>query len=220
MVYRKSCKINSKKTAKKNKGSTKHSSKHRQNTTVKLYTGRRSKKSKSQPKAKGRCRIRIQGPPGPQGFRGSTGAAGSQGNEGAIGHQGIAGVTGPVGPQGIQGPQGPQGPQGLQGQPGSISGIFIIPRAQRYFYFAASDIESPIVIQANQFFDDEGNLSSRFTGIGLNSYSNVYINGILQENSLYILTENTLTLIVNGDIIYSRTPIIIEIVQFVAQIIS
>jgi hypothetical protein len=190
---------------------------------------------------KPRCRLRIQnsqGPQGPQGMRGDqgpvglqgqqgiAGATGSQGNEGAVGPEGIAGVTGPVGPQGpqgIQGLAGIQGPQGIPGPPGppgTISAISIIPSAKRYFYFATFDIESPIVIQANQFFDDEGNLSHSFKGIGINSYSNVTINGILQEGSLYILTEKTLNLNVNEDIIYLGTPIILEIVQFVAQIVS
>jgi len=56
-----------------------------------------------------------------------------------------------------------------------------------------------------------------FEGIGSNGYTNLFINGILQEGSLYRINEQLLTLFLNGDTILARTPIIIENVAFEAQ---
>lgn len=121
------------------------------------------------------------------------------------------------GEQGVTGPQGNQGPPGMLNQ---ITDIIIKPNAKKYFYFAAANIESPIVIPASQFMEDGGALTTEFTAIGLNSYANVYINGLLQEGSLYRLSTDALTLNIDGDIIFAGTPIIVEIVQFFAQIVS
>lgn len=101
-----------------------------------------------------------------------------------------------------------------------ITEIIIKPNSQKYFYFAAANIESPIVIPASQFMEDGGSSTTEFTGIGLNSYLNVYINGLMQESSLYRLSADALTLNIEGDIIFAGTPIIVEIVQFFAQIVS
>lgn len=96
----------------------------------------------------------------------------------------------------------------------------ITPAARRYFYSAAANIDLPIVIPANQFIDDNGVMTIVFSGIGPSSYANVYINGILQQDSLYTVSANALTLsLEQGDIIYQGTPIILETVQFSAQII-
>lgn len=186
------------------------------------------------------------GPQGPQGLQGIQGiagaggtpnsegylesyegahAAGAQGPQGVPGPQGAQGVLGPqgspglLGPQGAQGPVGPQGEQGPTGPP-SIQGVLITPTARRYFYSAAANIDLPIVIPANQFIDDNGVMTIVFSGIGPSSYANVYINGILQQDSLYTVSANALTLsLEQGDIIFQGTPIILETVQFSAQII-
>lgn len=164
------------------------------------------------------------GAPGIQGIPGPAGLQGEQGVPGPPGSQGAPGLQGPMGPQGEQGAAGEPGPQGAPGPTGPpgppITGITILPTAQRYFYFAASDIQAPVTISANQFFNDEGVFTQEFTGIGLNSYSNLFINGLLQEGSLYSLTAAALTLNIVGDVIYEGTPIIVETVQFQAQISS
>lgn len=151
-----------------------------------------------------------QGVPGPQGEQGVLGPQGPPGSPGIQGTQGIQGAQGSVGPQGEQGPTGPP----------SIQGVLITPTARRYFYSAAANIDLPIVIPANQFINDNGNMTIVFSGIGPSSYANVYINGILQQDSLYTVGANALTLsLEQGDIIYQGTPIILETVQFSAQII-
>lgn len=160
----------------------------------------------------------IQGIPGPAGLQGEQGVPGTPGAQGAPGLQGPIGPQGEPGAAGVPGPQGDPGPTGPPGPP--ITGITILPTAQRYFYFAAEDIQAPVTIPANQFSDDEGAATEEFTGIGLNSYSNLFINGLLQEGSLYSLTAAALTLNIVGDVIYEGTPIIVETVQFQAQISS
>jgi hypothetical protein len=138
------------------------------------------------------------------------------------GPQGLQGLQGLQGPQGLRGLQGPQGLQGLQGPSGQIiiPDIIIVPNAQRYFYIATSDIQTSVTIPANQFTNDDGELISVFTGITLSSYSNLYINGVLQEDSVYIISAAGMTINPNSNIIYAGTPIILEIVQFSAQIVS
>ncbi|KQO17779.1 DUF4183 domain-containing protein [Paenibacillus sp. Leaf72] len=176
----------------------------------------------------------IQGPPGSQGTQGSSGSQGPQGSSGSQGPQGPSGSQGPQGPPGLQGIQGPQGPgsQGIQGSPGLqgpqgppgppgpvvLPDIIILPSAQRYFYIVTSDIQSSVTIPAKEFTNDEGTLITAFTGIGQNSYSNLYINGILQEGSIYSLNESALNINLNNQTIFLGTPIILEIIQFFAQV--
>jgi hypothetical protein len=125
----------------------------------------------------------------------------------------LQGIQGPPGSQGIQGPPGPPGPV-------VIPDIIILPSAQRYFYIVTSDAQSPLTIPASEFTNDDGVFITEFTDYGQNSYSNLYINGILQEGSLYSLSNSDLTINFNGQIIYSGTPIILEIIQFVSQVAS
>ncbi|WP_312894440.1 DUF4183 domain-containing protein [Paenibacillus eucommiae] len=159
-------------------------------------------------------------PLGKIGPRGPKGNRGAQGSQGVAGPPGPAGSAGPAGPAGAQGVQGIQGITGPPGPPVIVTGITVLPIAQRYFYFAVSDIQEPIIIPANQFTNDEGVITSEFVDVGNNSFVNLYINGLLQEGSLYSLSLHALTLHLNGDIIYSGTPIIVEVVQFSAQMTS
>ncbi|SDO16404.1 protein of unknown function [Paenibacillus sp. yr247] len=122
---------------------------------------------------------------------------------------------GKKGERGKRGHRGHQGPPGPPGPPGPV----IIPTDQRYFYITTSDIQTPVAIPANQFTNDNGTLTTTFANLGQNSYSNLYINGILQEGSLYTLNVGTLTINLNSSTIYTGTPIILEIVAFSAQII-
>ena len=192
-----------------------------------------------------RCRRGPRGLRGPKGHRGQRGSKGARGSRGLRGHRGLRGprgakgdrgqrgskgdrgprgekgAQGPQGIQGVQGARGEQGPMGPQGPSGSVNEIAIIPQSQRYFYFPASNLVSPIVIQASQFSNDDGQTIDQFIGIGVNSYSHLFINGMLQESKLYELTESSLTLYIDNDeIIYKDTPIIVETNLFIAQIVS
>jgi hypothetical protein len=143
----------------------------------------------------------------------------------SLGTQGVQGIQGSPGIQGAQGEQGIQGIQGPQGERGStgsviIPDIIILPTVQRYFYTITVDSQSQVTIPANAFTNDEGTSITVFSDIGPNSYSNLYINGILQEGGIYLLNESALTIHFNNQIIFSGTPIIIEIVWFLAQVIA
>ncbi|MEC0183003.1 DUF4183 domain-containing protein [Paenibacillus peoriae] len=163
----------------------------------------------------------IPGPPGAPGVQGIPGPAGLQGAQGLPGPAGVPGVPGPTGlqgPAGARGIAGPTGPQGIAGPPGpapDISNIEIIPTAERYFYFAPDTIESSVTIMADQFSVDGVQEAFQRFHVGSNSYANLYINGMIQESTLYSLTPVSLTIHLNeGETISSGTPIIVEIVQF------
>jgi hypothetical protein len=53
----------------------------------------------------------------------------------------------------------------------------------------------------------------------MNGYSNLFINGMLQEASLYTLNTTGLAIESTGDTILERTPLAVEIVQLTAQIV-
>ncbi|MBD2867425.1 DUF4183 domain-containing protein [Paenibacillus sp. IB182493] len=165
----------------------------------------------------------LPGAPGEQGPAGHQGAQGAAGQQGAAGMQGLPGAPGRQGETGGQGPAGPQGPQGTQGPPGPpgppVAAVIVLPDAQRYFYFAEAAMTGTAVIPASGFTNDEGAAAAGFGGLGASSYANLYINGLMQEGSLYSLREDGLTLFLNGDIVYLGTPIIVEIVQFKARIV-
>ncbi|SFE25044.1 Collagen triple helix repeat-containing protein [Paenibacillus algorifonticola] len=164
--------------------------------------------------------IGLQGPPGPHG---ELGLIGLQGPPGPQGEQGLIGLQGPPGPQGEQGLiglQGPPGPQGAQGPPGPLPEVTIIPSVNRYFYTPSSDLvlSVPVAIPANLFTDDANNLIALFPTLGINSYSNLFINGILQEGGMYSVSTGALNFNPQGGIIYGGTPIILEIMQFFALV--
>ncbi|MDP4095367.1 DUF4183 domain-containing protein [Paenibacillus sp. P96] len=122
------------------------------------------------------------------------------------------GATGPTGDIGPIGPTGPTGP--------SITSISIIPTATRYSLIPPSDasLSVPVTYAATQFIDDSGNLAATFSGLGPNSYNNLFINGILQEGSFYNVTSSALTLNNGGGTLYAGTPITLVIVNFTALI--
>lgn len=162
----------------------------------------------------------LQGPPGPQGPEGPQGATGPQGPPGPQGPQGPQGATGP---QGVPGPQGAQGETGPQGVPGpGIQDVIIVPEAARFFYVPGSDIvlTSSVTIPSAQFTDDNGAAASEFPKMGLANYSNLFINGMIQESSLYNISSTGLTISATRDTIYAGTPIALEIVQFSTRIIQ
>ncbi|MCA1296327.1 DUF4183 domain-containing protein [Paenibacillus sp. alder61] len=75
------------------------------------------------------------------------------------------------------------------------------------------NLHSQITIQANQFTDDEGKTAAAFAGLSESSYTNLFINGVLQEKRLYSISSTALTLDLGSDIILAGTPVIIENVE-------
>nr|WP_285854523.1 DUF4183 domain-containing protein [Paenibacillus elgii] len=131
----------------------------------------------------------------------------------------MQGVQGPPGTDGHPGPQGVPGPQGPPGEV-FVPNVAVVPVVQRYFYFAPSDIQAPVVIPANQFTNDHGLAATRFLNLGPNSYTNLFINGVLQEGRIYSVTAEALSINPGEDTIIEGTPIILEIVQTFAQVTS
>ncbi|MNC15037.1 Collagen triple helix repeat protein [compost metagenome] len=162
----------------------------------------------------------LQGPPGPQGVQGLAGLQGPPGPQGVQGLAGLQGPPGPQGEQGLAGLQGPPGPQGEQGPPGPLPEITIIPTVNSFFYIPLSDLvlTEPVSISANLFSDDEGNLINSFPNTGVNSCSSLFINGILQEVSIYSNNPSALNFSPQGNTIYAGSPIILNIMQFNALV--
>ncbi|WP_379390301.1 DUF4183 domain-containing protein [Paenibacillus lentus] len=170
------------------------------------------------------------GAPGATGQQGSLESQGKQGALGPAGEAGPMGVPGPKGERGMEGSLGPPGPPGPPGSPGApgligppgppgeVQGITILPRVYRYFYFPPSSITGTVQVAAAEFTDDEGTKAAEFKGMGINGYSNLYINGVLQEGSLYSLTTADLTLILEVDTVLAGSPITVENVEFLALI--
>ncbi|WP_301289791.1 DUF4183 domain-containing protein [Paenibacillus sp. 1781tsa1] len=173
----------------------------------------------------------AQGPAGPQGERGQPGLPGAQGPagpQGEPGQPGLPGAQGPAGPQGepgqpgTPGAQGPTGPPGEQGPPGTIPGIEIIPTANRYFYFPDTDLDlsASVTIPATEFTNDEGGSITEFAGVGLTSFNNLYINGIVQPGNSYSVSAERLLFSSQSGVIFAGTPIIIEVIIITTNIIN
>ncbi|MFC9706614.1 DUF4183 domain-containing protein [Paenibacillus sp. NPDC056933] len=170
-----------------------------------------------------------QGPVGPPGKQGEPGLPGGQGPAGPPGEQGVPGPPGspgPTGPKGEQGEpglpgaQGPVGPPGEQGPPGSVPGIEIVPAVNRYFYFPETDLDlsAPVTIPAMEFMNDEGDSATEFAGLGLTSFNNLYINGIVQPRNSYDVSVDMLFFPSQSGVLFAGTPIIVEIIRLTANI--
>ena len=124
------------------------------------------------------------------------------------------GATGPTGPTGADGATGPTGPTG------DVSAIQIIPTANRYFYFPPSDLDlsSSVTIPAGDFTDDDGNSITQFSGLGANSFNNLFINGLMQPGNSHSISPTMLFFPAQSGIIFAGTPIIIETVEFTIQL--
>ncbi|WP_413405510.1 DUF4183 domain-containing protein [Paenibacillus amylolyticus] len=173
----------------------------------------------------------AQGPAGPQGEPGQSGVPGGQGPagpQGEPGQPGVPGAQGPAGPQGepgqpgTPGVQGPTGPPGEQGPPGTVPGIEIIPTANRYFYFPDTDLDlsASVIIPATEFTNDDGGSITEFAGVGLTSFNNLYINGIVQPGNSYSVSAERLFFSSQSGVIFAGTPITIEIIIITTNIIN
>jgi hypothetical protein len=109
---------------------------------------------------------------------------------------------------------------GPTGPTGTVASVTVVPTVQRFFTVVAADVTTPATFPAAQFTDDGGAAIGAFPAIGINGYSNLYINGMMQEASAYTVTETGLTIDTTGDTIFRGTPLAVETVQFTAQIVS
>ncbi|MFE6074944.1 DUF4183 domain-containing protein [Paenibacillus sp. NPDC057886] len=162
----------------------------------------------------------AQGPAGPPGEQGLPGLSGAQGPAGPPGEQGLPGLSGAQGPAGPPGEQGLPGPPGEQGPPGSVPGIQIISTVNRYFYFPDTDLDlsDSVTVPAGEFINDEGGSVTEFAGIGLTSFNNLYINGIVQPGNSYDVSADMLFFPSQSGVLFAGTPIIFETIQLTANI--
>lgn len=91
----------------------------------------------------------------------------------------------------------------------------VIPNVSRFFYTLKSDMDlsTTQTIPVGEFVDDNGITCYNFPFMGKNAYGNLYINGIMQQGSLYEIQTNALVIKKTGDLILSGTTIIIETVK-------
>ena len=106
--------------------------------------------------------------------------------------------------------------------PINTSEISIIPTVKRYFYVPVANINltNGTTILATQFYNDDGSPTIEFMSFSPNGYSDLYINAVMQEGGMYIVHTNSLTINPANAIIYARTPIILEILTFSANLRS
>ena len=95
----------------------------------------------------------------------------------------------------------------------------IIPIVNRYFYIVTADINltNGAALNADLFWEDNGDQVAAFTIIHPNGYVNLYINGVMQEGGIYTVTPASLNLKAESSTIYRGTPIIIESLGFINQ---
>ncbi|MEK4387352.1 DUF4183 domain-containing protein [Solibacillus sp. FSL W7-1464] len=97
-----------------------------------------------------------------------------------------------------------------------VPGGTIIPTINRYFYIVTEniDLSNGVILPANLFSDDNGNLVTEFEIFNPNGYVNLYINAVMQEGGIYTVTSASLTILPNNGTIFAGTPIIIESLGF------
>ncbi len=97
----------------------------------------------------------------------------------------------------------------------------MLPTAARYFYQPETDLDltASAAVAASQFTNDEGDAVADFSTLGPNSFSNLYINGIIQPGNSYSINRSELYFPPQSTTIYAGTPIVLETVQLTANII-
>lgn len=122
---------------------------------------------------------------------------------------GVTGATGATGPQGVQGATGPTG---------SVGDVTLLSIARRYFYYPDTPLQGTTNLLSTQFTNDSGQPTVIFEGLEQSHFTNVYINGLMQEGQFSTINPTTLTLFLGDDIISIGSPITVEIVSFQIQI--
>ncbi|WP_140399236.1 DUF4183 domain-containing protein, partial [Bacillus wiedmannii] len=136
------------------------------------------------------------------GSPGVTGATGLTGSPGVTGPTGVTGTPGATGPTGVTGTPGATGPTGVTGTPGATgstgstgpTGVIGPITTTNLLFYTFSDGEKLI------YTDSDGIAQYGTTHIlppDEVSYINLFINGILQPQPLYLVSNGQLTLLDN-----------------------
>ncbi|MBS4209008.1 DUF4183 domain-containing protein [Bacillus sp. FJAT-50079] len=104
--------------------------------------------------------------------------------------------------------------------PLNVSDIQIIPIVKRHFYIPQNTLSlvEGANFPANFFTNDRGEQVDEFTTFSPNGYVNLFINGVMQEGSLYVVGRNFLSIHPVEQSITAGTPIIVESIGFTAKI--
>ncbi|WP_142348041.1 DUF4183 domain-containing protein, partial [Bacillus wiedmannii] len=138
----------------------------------------------------------VTGPTGLTGSPGVTGATGLTGSPGVTGATGLTGSPGVTGATGLTGSPGVTGATGLTGSPGVTgpTGVIGPITTTNLLFYTFSDGEKLI------YTDSDGIAQYGTTHIlppDEVSYINLFINGILQPQPLYQVSNGQLTLLDN-----------------------
>ncbi|MCP1182354.1 DUF4183 domain-containing protein [Paenibacillus sp. 1781tsa1] len=81
-------------------------------------------------------------------------------------------------------------------------------------------MSASVTIPATEFTNDEGGSITEFAGVGLTSFNNLYINGIVQPGNSYSVSAERLLFSSQSGVIFAGTPIIIEVIIITTNIIN
>lgn len=99
----------------------------------------------------------------------------------------------------------------------------VIPYAKvhRYFYLVHEHVHlsNPLIIPAHLFINDNGQATDQLVFDSPNGYMNLYINAVIQQEGIYSVTNNELTIQPTGQTIHAGTVIIIESVVFSSKVV-
>jgi len=142
------------------------------------------------------------GPLGPTGPTGPTGATGITGPTGPAGVQGATGVTGPTGPTGGAGPTGPTGPAGANGATGLTGPTGPTgptgSAGATGIQGATGPAASPNSYTRTSFTATGG--QTTFSVIYVVGYIQVYVNGVLLNDTDYTASNGTTVVLNTGRI--------------------
>jgi len=79
-------------------------------------------------------------------------------------------------------------------------------------------MSEPQVLAAERFENDQGEPATEFPDFGRSGYYNLYVNGVLQEGSLYRVDSRSVALAPTGQTIIAGAPIILESVGFLVRV--
>ncbi|PYI53481.1 DUF4183 domain-containing protein [Paenibacillus flagellatus] len=78
------------------------------------------------------------------------------------------------------------------------------------------DLTAPVVLPASEFTNDDGAEVASFPTLGPFSYTNLYVNGMMQGGGSFRATPTALTLNAGDGTIMAGTPIVLEVMNFTA----
>jgi len=101
----------------------------------------------------------------------------------------------------------------------TATSVLTKPDVKRYFYtFDPQHLDQgTLTIPANAFVDDQGDPVSSITLVTQNNgYYSLFINGVLQQESLYTVSANDVV-VTDASTIQNDTPIILVVTNFAPE---